>query len=61
VCKGKGHIISGASCWKRKYQPNEKADNGSALDGGGGSTPDYECETTRHEANDDGGNGPVPV
>jgi hypothetical protein len=38
VCEGKGHIISGARRWKRKYQPNEKADNGSALDGGGERT-----------------------
>ena len=60
MCEGKGHIISGARRWKGKYQPNEKADNGSAPDGGGGSTPEYECETTRHEANDDSGERTCP-
>jgi hypothetical protein len=58
VCKG--NIISGPRRGKGKYQPNEKANNGNALDGGDGSTPEHECETTRHEANDDGGERTCP-
>jgi len=60
VCKGKGRIISGARRWKRrKYQPNENADNGSALDRGGRAS-EYECDTTRYEANDDSGERTCP-
>jgi hypothetical protein len=53
VCKGKGHIIPGASRRNREQQPNENADNGRAHDGEG-VLPDDECETTRNETNDHG-------